>query len=155
MTSIDNVCDYIIVRLAEAESCSNVLKIQKLLYYCQAWNLAFHNELLFEGNFEAWIHGPVNKDIYNRFRDTKSLYSQVTEEDILRSFNPADISEQDKLRINNVLDVYASFSGTQLEEMTHKEDPWTRARSGYRPSQRCDVPIDENLMKSYYAARLL
>lgn len=154
MTSIDNVCDYIIVRLAEAEECSNLLKIQKLLYYSQAWNVAFSSAPLFDGKFEAWIHGPVNKEIYYRFLDTKSLYSQVTEVDILRDFNPTHIPEKDKIHINNVLEVYAGLSGTQLEELTHNEDPWTHARKGYRSSQRCNVVISEDLMGKYYSARI-
>jgi uncharacterized phage-associated protein len=35
----------------------NVLKLHKILYYCQAWSLAFGRGPLFPGsNFQAWVH---------------------------------------------------------------------------------------------------
>jgi len=43
-------------------------KLQKLLYYAQAWHLAMHNEALFSDHFEGWVHGPVCREIYERFR---------------------------------------------------------------------------------------
>lgn len=50
-------------------------KLQKLLYYLYAWGLVFLNEDLddlndkvFSGKFEAWVHGPVNRDIYEKYR---------------------------------------------------------------------------------------
>jgi uncharacterized phage-associated protein len=56
--------------------------------------------------------------------------------------------------IDAVLETYAKYSGSQLEEMNHKEDPWIRARVGYEPTQKCEKEIDENLMRDYYKARL-
>jgi uncharacterized phage-associated protein len=52
------------------------------------------------------------------------------------------------------LETYAKLSGVQLEEMTHKETPWIEARKGYRSSQRCEEPINAEVMREYYAARL-
>ena len=34
-------------------------KLQKLLYYCQAWHYTIFNEVLFDERIEAWTHGPV------------------------------------------------------------------------------------------------
>jgi uncharacterized phage-associated protein len=34
------------------------LKLQKLLYYTQAWYLAFTGQPLFSESIEAWVHGP-------------------------------------------------------------------------------------------------
>lgn len=154
MTTVENVCDYIILRLSEAQECVNMLKLQKLLYYCQAWNLAIHDEELFRDDFQAWIHGPVNRTIYDRFKDSKSLYSQMSEIDIRSTFNIMDLSPRDKNLIDSVLEVYAKYSGTQLEQLTHMEDPWTKAREGYSPAQRCEEIIDKDLMRSYYKSRL-
>ena len=80
--NINDVCDYIILQLSEAGEYLNNLKLHKLLYYVQAWHLAFYGERLFDGGFQAWIHGPVNREIYDRFKETKSLYSEVDENDI-------------------------------------------------------------------------
>lgn len=154
MTTVDNACDYIILRVCEAEECTSMLKLQKLLYYCQAWNLAIYKTRLFEDNFQAWIHGPVNRTIYNRFRYTKNLYSQVDDSDIRPEFNIRSISDSDKSFIDSVLEVYAEFTGTQLEQLTHSEEPWLKARQLYNPAQRCEEVIDDNVMMSCYAARL-
>ena len=154
MATINDTCDYITIRLAEAQECSNLLKVQKLLYYCQAWSLAFFGNPLFDGKFQAWIHGPVNREIYDRFNQTKSLYSQITDADIQPDFLVSNLSKSEVDHINNVLDVYAAYTGSQLESMTHNEEPWLEARKGFRPSQRCFREIDENLMQKHYSDRL-
>lgn len=151
--TLDDACDYIILKTTEAGEHINLLKLQKLMYYVQAWHLAFEGSPLFNGRFQAWIHGPVSRDLYDRFRETKSLYSEVTPKDVRDEFNPALLSEQDRLHIDSVLEEYAGLSGTQLEEMTHREAPWIEARKGFRPSERCEVLLDETLMGSYYRRR--
>lgn len=35
------------------------MKLQKLVYYAQAWHLVFHSEPLFADTIEAWPQGPV------------------------------------------------------------------------------------------------
>ena len=151
---IDDVCDYIIARCAEAGVGLNLLKLQKLLYYVQAWHLAFFGTPLFGGKFQAWVHGPVNREVYDRFKDEKSLYSAVTVDDVREGFDGSTLSDEARRHINKILNTYGAFTGDQLEEMTHSEDPWIRARDGYRPTQRCEVLIDENVMSDYYRARL-
>jgi uncharacterized phage-associated protein len=152
MADINEVCDYIIMRLNEAGESPSILKLQKLLYYSQSWNLAINKKRLFEGMFQAWVHGPVNRAVYDRFIDDKSMYSSVSQTDAAYGFN--NLAEQDKSHINNVLEVYAPYSGNQLEELTHQEEPWQEARKGYKPSERCEVLISEQLMQEYYSARL-
>ena len=44
------------------------LKLQKLVYYAQAWYLALHGKRLFPAEFQAWVHGPVCHSLYQRFR---------------------------------------------------------------------------------------
>jgi uncharacterized phage-associated protein len=152
--SIDEACDYIIMQTAEAGESLNLLKLQKLLYYVQAWHLAFYGKAMFSGKFQAWIHGPVNRYIYDRFVTTKSLYSDVDESDISGEFDPERLSRKERQHIDTILEAYAGFTGSQLEEMTHSEKPWKLARQGCRPSQRCEVEIDQRIMQEYYSSRL-
>ena len=44
------------------------LKLQKLLYYAQAWHLAFFGAPLFDEDFEAWVHGPVVPRVFRCYR---------------------------------------------------------------------------------------
>lgn len=56
------------IRFANEEgSFISNLKLQKLVYYAQAWHLAIHGTPLFEEDFEAWVHGPVIPSLYQKY----------------------------------------------------------------------------------------
>lgn len=152
--SVDDVADYIIVKMSDADVYLNVLKLHKLLYYVQAWHLAFVGRRLFDSSFEAWVHGPVNRPTYMRYRATKDMYSPVTLSDVRQLFRITSVAQDAKRHLDAVLQVYAKYSDGQLEEMTHRERPWQLARVGYAPNERCTVAIADDVMRTYYAARL-
>lgn len=154
MANINDVSDYVIVKTSEAGASMNLLKLQKLLYYCEAWNLAFHNEPLTGELFQAWVHGPVNRTIYDRYKDSKVLYSDVAISDISPTFCAESLSDMERAHIDSVLEAYGKFSGTELEQMTHREFPWVQTRGNRRSSERCEETIDPNLMGTYYRARI-
>ncbi|MFM6174756.1 MAG: Panacea domain-containing protein [Sphaerospermopsis kisseleviana] len=57
------------IRLAhETGSFISNLKLQKLVYYAQAWHLALFEQPLFNEDFEAWIHGPVVPELYHYYK---------------------------------------------------------------------------------------
>lgn len=154
MASINDVCDYIITKAADDSLGLSVLKIQKLLYYAQAWHLAFDRGPLFDGKFQAWVHGPVNRSIYNRFRSEKYIYSPVSHTDILPTFSFEKLTPEERAHIDNVLNVYGQFSGDQLESLTHQEIPWIEARGGIPLHERSENLLDEQTMLEFYKARL-
>jgi len=155
MYNINDVCDFVILRAKSDEDIPlNNLKLQKLLYYIQAWHLAFYDEPFFNGKFQAWVHGPVNREIYNRFRDTKYLYSEITKRDVINPNCSDLIDVEDRNHINNVLDTYLQFSGVQLESWTHNEPPWLFARKGYSSVHSCEVELDEDIMKKYFKSKI-
>ena len=47
------------------------LTLQKLLYYIQGNYAAIYDKPLFDAPCEAWVHGPVYRNVYNLFRDFK------------------------------------------------------------------------------------
>jgi len=67
------------------------MKLQKLVYYCQAWSLAWDGVPLFDEDFQAWANGPVcpelfathrgrfwlNEDYYNNYEPYPFNHSQV------------------------------------------------------------------------------
>jgi len=156
MRNIDDVSNYVIFRITgEGNGSLSHLKLQKLLYYIQSWHLAFDKSPLFNGKFQAWIHGPVNREIYNRFKDSKYMYSSITMSDIPETdLKFPSLSSADKELIDSVLESYAPFSDVQLEKITHDEKPWIEARDGYEPFERCEQEINEDTMRDYYAARI-
>ena len=44
------------------------MKLQKLIYYSQAWSLVWDEKPLFAERIEAWANGPVCPDLYNLHR---------------------------------------------------------------------------------------
>ena len=40
------------------------MKLQKLVYYCQAWHLAWEGRALFPEAIQAWASGPVCPELY-------------------------------------------------------------------------------------------
>ncbi len=155
MNTIYQVSDYVIFRCkTEGDTDLSVLKLHKLLYYIQAWFLAFYGKKAFNEKFQAWIHGPVSKEIFNLYKEKYHIYSEINKKDIQDFNNINKINNNLKNHIDTILDYYARYTATQLELMTHEEKPWIEARNGYEPIQRCEVEINEDTMKEYYAERL-
>lgn len=152
--NINDTCDYVIAKVAESGHYLNVLKLHKLLYYCQAWGLAFGGGRLFDERFQAWIHGPVSRTIYDRFIKSRALYSPVSEKDIRAGFDMSVLKRKQRMLVDAVLEKYAGLSGDQLEEMTHREEPWLEARRGVPSTERSENLISEKTMAKYYGARL-
>ena len=61
VVSVFDVACYI---MSKVKQCTT-MKLQKLLYYCQAWYLVWNERPLFRENIEAWANGPVIRELYN------------------------------------------------------------------------------------------
>jgi len=44
------------------------MKLQKLVYYCQAWHLVWEGRPMFRERIEAWASGPVVPELYEAHR---------------------------------------------------------------------------------------
>jgi uncharacterized phage-associated protein len=131
------------------------LKLQKLLFYVDALHIAFFETPIIDDQFEAWVHGPVSRKIYNNIKDHSILYDNVryvkngdepTPDVILQQ----QVTEEQLELINEVLDEYGKLSQYQLETLSHSELPWINARKGYSPADKCTVVIDKNLTMNFY-----
>lgn len=151
---VNTVADYVIMSLNSDERFLLInLKLQKLMYYIQAWSLGINGEKMMEARFEAWVHGPVCRQLYDRFKATKSLYSTIDEEDVKNKDATNEITSEDREFINYILENFARYSGPQLETMTHSELPWMEARNGALPMEHCENQISEDTMKTYYGKK--
>lgn len=122
------------------------LKVQKLIYYADAWFLANYNRPLVKENFEAWAHGPVCRPVFAKYRDCG--YDPLPPEKV----RAVPLSLEPFLKA--VHSEYAQFSAKKLERLTHEEDPWKITRGDLAPEAKCEKPISKLLMRNYYAARL-
>ena len=155
MPPVTQVTNYVIARIAEDKYSLSLLKLQKILYYIQAWHLVYFDGVpMFENDFQAWVHGPVCREVYDRFNINHRLYDNVTLSDIGDSPDVSEVTEQDIDFINAVLDVYAKYSGAQLEQLTHSERPWLEARGNLSPAAHCENIISRVTMRNHYSARV-
>ena len=89
ITIANMVADFLLCESRDRGENLTNLKLQKLLYYAQAWYLALYNVALFEEDFQAWVHGPVLYSQYCRFCDWK--WRPILCEDLQK---PAGLGEQ-------------------------------------------------------------
>lgn len=165
MADIRNIAQYTIVRLLQNGNTICHLKLQKILYYLQAWYLVYFNHnLLFEDAPEAWVNGPVYRVIYDIYKD-KGMYNQFSMDSII------PIGESEHTFISNVLasmrltndDLafteaifkhYGTMSHDYLVYLTHSQQPWNEARKGLQPFEYTDQKISFDIMYSYYSKTL-
>jgi uncharacterized phage-associated protein len=141
--TVDEVADTLISLAREQSIDISNLKLQKLLYYAQAWNLAFYREPLFDDEFEAWVHGPVVPAIFQRFKGYR--WNEITEQVSPRR----DVGLQRHLQ--EVLRTYGHFTPNQLERLTHSERPWQEARDGLSPDIPSRMKISRKSMIDFYS----
>jgi len=121
-------------------------KLQKLLYYAQAWHLVFEDKPLFKDNIEAWVHGPAVAIVYDQ-------YKKFGREPIQEKINDLDIIDiQDKDALDDVWNVYGKYDAEYLEVLTHNELPWQKAREQLDSDTPSNAIISLDVMKDFYNA---
>lgn len=121
------------------------MKLQKLVYYTQAWSLVWDEQPAFDSRIEAWANGPVSPVLYQLHRGCFRL-------------NPGDI-EGDLEEIDGdlrdtvlaVIEYYGDKSAQWLSDLTHREDPWVDARDGLPDGVRGENEITHAAMAEYYS----
>lgn len=134
-------------------------KLQKLLYYVEAWNLVHLTDPLLIEDFQAWVHGPVLPSLYHELKEFKFNDLRVIAEEfdtpsqlILSIIEKNKLSQEQLDLIYTVLDKYGSLNSLQLELLTHSEKPWIEAREGYPPHVSCKNIITKEKMKEFYSS---
>lgn len=124
------------------------LKLQKLVYYAQAWSLAILERPLFDEDLEAWAHGPVAETVWQKYRDSGWDAIPPPKENLV----PVDDDALDILE--DVHLIYGDLSAKRLERMTHSELPWREARGNLPPEARSNTKIRKDTMATYYRGQL-
>lgn len=119
------------------------LKLQKLLFYADAWSLALFDRELFAEEFQAWVHGPVLVSQYHRFKDCR--WRPITDA-IDKPALPDELSKH----LIEIVDVFGSENAVALELMTHRETPWLEARGDTPPADPSNARISKATTRDYY-----
>lgn len=121
------------------------MKLQKLVFYSQAWSLVWDEEALFAEDIQAWANGPIVPELYAKHRGAFQLTSWDH-----GSHDRLSVSQKET--IDAVLKFYGDQTGQYLSELTHAETPWIEARAGLAPGERGNRVITHAAMAEYYGS---
>ena len=124
----------------EREGITN-LKLQKMLYFAQAYYLAKLGKPLFVENLEAWDYGAVVPDVYRKFKHHKNR-------PIIFEKDKSTLAEEDKEILKKVWDVFGGYSARRLVDIVHAHAPWKEANTSE------SKVISREAIKDYYAPLL-
>ena len=139
--TVHDVAAYILSKTGQVTA----MKLQKLVYYSQAWSLVWDERPLFNEEIEAWANGPVVRELYEIHRGAFKV----------NSWPKGNAKRLDKAAVETidaVLGVYGDKSSQWLSDLTHSEDPWCEARKGFPKGARCENVISHAAMAEYYGS---
>ena len=142
MITVFDVANYILQKTGQVTS----MKLQKLVYYSQAWSLAWDDEPLFCEDFQAWANGPVCPELFKAHKGHFRLPS-----DFFASVADSKLSQVQTDTIDVVLEDYSEMTPRELSDLTHRERPWKEARGNTPPGMPCENVIEKDVMRDYYS----
>lgn len=145
MANVFDVAAYILEKQCPKEGGTiTTWKLQKLVYYSQAWHAVWHGKPLFGEEIQAWANGPVCPELYGKHRG----YYAVNEKEI--GGDSSKLTDDEKKSIDIVLESYGDKTSQWLSDLTHMEDPWKKARVGLPDNERGTNAIKIEDMIEYY-----
>lgn len=119
------------------KSITGEVQLQKLVYYSQAWSLAWDGVPLFHDRIEAWRHGPVVRSIYKR---TDGADATV-------------LTPSERATVDAVLVHYGEMYGSELAGMSHSEKPWSDVWGDRPEDAKCSDEITHDAMRRFYTLK--
>ena len=140
MPNVFDVAAYILRR----NGTITAMKLQKLVYYSQAWSLVWDDKPLFPEEIQAWANGPVVPVLYDWHRGSYNVTS-------CPKGDHESLATEQVATVESVLAFYGDKTSQWLSDLTHSEDPWRDARKGLAPSERGNHEITHASMAEYYS----
>ena len=131
------------------------IKLQKALYFLYAFfgghtrilNLDPESvkvdESLFSASFEAWAYGPVDRDVYFRFKNGYLNYEHFDKEQFL-----SQIDEFTKGYLLDMTDRIFNTSDFGLVELSHNDECWKKYFNRETP-QESQLILNEDILNEY------
>ena len=143
------------------------LKLQKILYYEQAWHMVGfgRQNQLFDTAPQAWVNGPVYPEVYRIYKDmVPGMCDHLKMEHFVNEGEPPVAKEKallEKMGLEKeeielserVIILYGSRTQNQLILLTHSEKPWSEKREGLMPYDYSSTEISLDTMYAYYKQR--
>jgi uncharacterized phage-associated protein len=141
MANVFDVAKYIL----EKQGPMTTMKLQKLVYYCQAWSLVWDEKPMFEEKIQAWASGPVVRELYDVHKGLFQISS-------LDKGSIDNLKPEEKKTIDVVLKAYGDKPSQWLSDLTHMEQPWNDAREGIALGENCENEITQASLAEYYSS---
>lgn len=141
MAKAHDVAAYIISKFRSVDA----MKLQKLLYYSQAWSLVWDERPMFSSRIEAWANGPVVREVFKVYQGQYKVSKA-------RLGDATALKAVEKETVDAILRFYGNKTGFYLSELTHRERPWMEARKGLAPGEMGDHEITKSAMRDYYGS---
>ena len=139
-TNVFDIANYILQQTGSLTT----MKLQKLVYYSQAWSLVWDEKALFPEHIEAWANGPVVPVLYEAHR---GMYTVIR----FKNGDSSKVTGESKETIDKVIEALGDKSAKWLIDLTHIEEPWIEARKGLQPNDRGNHIISWDSMANYYS----
>lgn len=123
------------------------LALQKILYFINGFSKQILHNSLFDDTPEAWIYGPVYKEVYECFSYYK--YSNINYEELLKDCI-LELSKEEKAYITKMTLLFGCYSGNILREMSHLTTPWIDARKGLEINEKSNRIIENESINNYF-----
>ncbi|HSK02188.1 MAG TPA: type II toxin-antitoxin system antitoxin SocA domain-containing protein [Kofleriaceae bacterium] len=142
MAHVFDVARYILERQGPVTT----LKLQKLVYYVQAWASA-KGEPLISDTVKAWVQGPVVPSLYQQHKGLR----QISAADM--TAHGRGLTDQDRAHIDSVLAYYGAMPPSYLKKLTHFERPWKDARAEGERLGHASPAIPVAALRAFYRGR--
>lgn len=143
MADIFDVAEYALDKLGNAST----MKLQKIIFYGQAYSLVKFDEPLFADEIQAWANGPVVPALFKAHR-----HAFVVSRGFFKEYAKGALSDRETKTLDHVIRCLGKQSGAALSELTHGEAPWLEARADLSEGARSEKVISQKSIKEYYSS---
>ncbi|MBF0131951.1 MAG: DUF4065 domain-containing protein [Magnetococcales bacterium] len=140
MATVLDVAEYILKKMGSVTA----MKLQKLIYYSQAWSTVWDGDVIFPERIEAWANGPVCPELFDAHKGKFHVTSV--------GGNPEAVSDVQKETVDEVIRYYGEETSQYLSDLTHSESPWKDARKGLSARERGNQEITPSAMEEFYSS---
>lgn len=141
MANVFDVAKYIL----EKQGPMTTMKLQKLVYYSQAWSVVWDEKPIFAERIEAWASGPVVRELYDEHKGMFQISG-------LEKGNTDNLKLEEKETIDAILQAYCHKPAQWISDLTHMEQPWNDARKGIPLGENCENEITQASLAEYYSS---
>lgn len=130
-----DICRYVVFYSNKKNYGISNLRLQKILYFIQAYFLRIKKQPCFQEQIEAWDFGPVVPTAYHFYK--KFGAGEIPD---YRDPQTVFLAKNDQKIINGVIDLLSKYTTTQLVSMTHRQYPW---KKNYEPYANHTISIED------------